>query len=197
MNICIKSLKSKVREEVKKQVASLSASDIEKQSNSIIDKLLNLQKYKESNRVSVYLSMKDEVQTDKIVEDILSSGKTCFIPLYTKTSMSMVKLNSMEDLKSLPKTKWNIRQPLETDAREEASEKGIDLMITPGLAFSKDGIRLGRGKGYYDRYLTEYAKKTGHNLFTVGLAFQQQIRPDIPIEETDQKLNLVITPDCS
>ncbi|RZF43662.1 hypothetical protein LSTR_LSTR016226, partial [Laodelphax striatellus] len=84
--------------------------------------LLNLQKYKESKRVSVYLSMKDEVQTDKIVEDILSKGKTCFIPLYTKTSMSMVKLNSLDDLESLPKTKWNIRQPLETDAREEACE---------------------------------------------------------------------------
>ena len=56
----------------------------------------------------------------------------------------------------MPTTKWNIKQPSDDDIREEALENGgLDLMLVPGMAFTEDGKRLGRGKGYYDTYLAK------------------------------------------
>ncbi|XP_075216688.1 methenyltetrahydrofolate synthetase isoform X2 [Lycorma delicatula] len=194
MNTSVRAMKAKIREEMKKTISSLSSTEQERQSNVIVEKLLSHTLYKDSKRISIYLSMKNEVQTDKIVEDILSSGKDCFVPSYNKTEMSMLKLYSMQDLKSLPLTKWNIRQPEITDERENAIDKGLDLMIVPGLAFTENGLRLGRGKGYYDRYIEEYNKKTGQKFKTLGLAFQQQILNDLPTDKNDAKLDLVIYP---
>jgi len=88
--------------------------------------------------------MDSEVQTKDIVSNIFDSGKMCYIPKYaneffklfyvfvnnfffryTKSAMSMVKIKSVEDLESLPKTKWNISQPAYNDIREDALETGI------------------------------------------------------------------------
>ena len=83
--------------------------------------------YQRSSRVAVYLSMKDEVETADLLTDMFRSGKTCFIPRYDTNSrhMDMVKLHSLDELGQLPLTKWNIRQPDESDARENALESGI------------------------------------------------------------------------
>lgn len=93
--------------------------------------------------------MDSEVQTNEIVKNIFDSGKICFIPKcvynifpvflnnfitlilllrYNKLKMSMIKLESFEELKSLPKTKWNILQPSNDDVREDALDTGIILL---------------------------------------------------------------------
>ena len=63
--------------------------------------------------------------------------------------MDMVRLVDLEDYERLPRTKWNIKQPAEDEVREEAleSETGLDLVLVPGLAFSRRGERCGRGRG--------------------------------------------------
>lgn len=72
---------------------------------------------------------------------------------------------------------------------------GLDLIVVPGLGFTVDGKRLGRGKGYYDRCITEYMKKhPGNNLKTIGLAFGQQICDDIPTSQLDSFMDFVIHP---
>ena len=59
----------------------------------------------------------------------------------------MVRIHSIRELTLLPKTKWNIPQPLESEEREDCFKTGgLDLILTPGLAFTKEGWRLGRGK---------------------------------------------------
>ncbi|XP_015750247.1 PREDICTED: 5-formyltetrahydrofolate cyclo-ligase-like isoform X3 [Acropora digitifera] len=82
-----------------------------------------------------------------MVQDIFQTKKDCFVPRYIGSNMDMVKLDSMEDFFSLPLTSWNIRQPAEDDEREEALlSGGLDLIVVPGLGFTKHGLRLGRGK---------------------------------------------------
>lgn len=61
--------------------------------------------------------------------------------------MTMVRIHSIKELELLPKTKWNIPQPLESEEREDCLKTGgLDLILTPGLAFTNKGWRLGRGK---------------------------------------------------
>ena len=78
--------------------------------------------------------------------------------------MDMVRLLDMEDYDSLSRTKWNIKQPDENDEREEALDNdggGLDLILIPGLAFTREGDRCGRGRGYYDTYLQKAQDKFG------------------------------------
>ena len=63
--------------------------------------------------MSVYLSMKHEVRTEGLLQDIFASGKTCFVPYYeaNSTNMEMLRASSMADIASMPVTKWKISQP--------------------------------------------------------------------------------------
>lgn len=70
-------------------------------------------------------------------------------------------------------------------------------MVVPGMAFTVDGKRLGRGKGYYDRFLfdmSQFSKNHNHIISTVGLAFREQIIDDIPCNENDFILDMVLSP---
>jgi 5-formyltetrahydrofolate cyclo-ligase len=69
----------------------------------------------------------------------------------------------------------------------------LDVLIVPGRAYTTTGYRLGRGKGYYDRYLARYKDKNNGKLpYLIGLAFSEQICDSIPVNDTDWKLDEVI-----
>lgn len=86
--------------------------------------LISLPQYKDSKRVSVYLSTSDEIDTVPILKDLFSKEKEVFVPRYHGKNMEMVKLYSMEDYNNLPLTKWNIKQPNLKENRENALEAG-------------------------------------------------------------------------
>ena len=65
-------------------------------------------------------------------------------------------------------------------------------MLVPGLAFSRSGARLGRGKGFYDNYLIKYHQKFGKFPRTVALAFNEQVLPEVPVTENDVTIDLVL-----
>lgn len=93
-------------------------------------------KYVSCTRIAVFLSMKDEVCTKEIIKDVFKQGKSCFIPRYETNSnhMDMLKLNSLNDMETLPLTSWNIRQPAENDSsREEALATGSQQKHTPAF----------------------------------------------------------------
>ena len=65
----------------------------------------------------------------------------------------------------------------------------IDLMVVPGMAFTRDGVRLGRGKGYYDRYIA----REGFRARRIGVCFRHQLLPDLPAEPHDRRMDIVVT----
>uniref|UniRef100_A0A2K5D221 5-formyltetrahydrofolate cyclo-ligase n=2 Tax=Aotus nancymaae TaxID=37293 RepID=A0A2K5D221_AOTNA len=156
--------------------------------------------YQKSKRISIFLSMQDEIETEEIIKDIFRQGKICFIPRYQFQSnhMDMVRIESPEEISSLPKTSWNIPQPGEGDIREEAlSTGGLDLIFMPGLGFDKHGNRLGRGKGYYDAYLKRCLQHQEVKPYTLALAFKEQICLQVPVNENDMKVDEVLYEDSS
>lgn len=197
MSIAVKQLKSDLRKRIKKHLANMDPAMMVEQSQSIIKQVLSCEIFKQSSRIGIYLSLPEEVPTYDIVRRILNEGKECFIPRYNKLEMRLVKLYSLQDLEALPETSWKIKQPLETDEREDACTKdGLDYIIVPGLAFTKRWERLGRGKGYYDKYLKELQLFNAERkpTYAVGLAFTEQIVDEIPISEHDVKLDRVFYP---
>ena len=187
--------KRALRKELKMRLSALKDDIKQQQSTKVTEKLLKLNEYKQSHRISVYLSMPSELNTLGILQDIFKRKKECFMPHYIGGNMDMVKLASMNDYETLPLTSWNIKQPKDDDHREDAIQTGgLDLILVPGLGFTWDGFRIGRGKGYYDNYMKKHFELLQRSPVTIGLAFSEQICETIPCDEHDVKLDLVLFP---
>ncbi|KAI5237385.1 5-formyltetrahydrofolate cyclo-ligase isoform X2 [Manis pentadactyla] len=192
--------KRSLRAELKQRLQAMSTEERLRQSCLLTEKVIAHSQYQKSKRISIFLSMQDEVETEEIIKDIFRQGKTCFIPRYQFQSnhMDMVKLASAAEISSLPKTSWNIAQPGEDEVREEAlSTGGLDLIFMPGLGFDRDGNRLGRGRGYYDAYLRRCLQQQEHRPYTMALAFREQVCLQVPVDEHDMKVDEVLYEDSS
>ncbi|XP_072134488.1 5-formyltetrahydrofolate cyclo-ligase isoform X2 [Mobula birostris] len=133
----LRAAKKALRLEMKRRVAALSDTEKHRQSVAVSRQLLAHPKYQNCQRIAVFLSMSDEIQTEDIIKDVFQSSKECFIPRYKTGSnhMDMVKLSSVEEICNLPVTSWNIQQPAEDDLLEEALNTG-------GCLKAKDGTNI-------------------------------------------------------
>ena len=192
--------KAALRKEMKAKIKALGQEEKAQQSRSVTERLLADPCYTNAKTLSIYLHMDDEIRTLDILKAALAAGKRCYVPRYfmNGNQMDMLLLNDLKDYENLPETKWKIKQPADDEVRPEALDDvdGLDLMLIPGMAFTEDGKRLGRGKGYYDTYLAKAkAKMQDSRPKTVALAFKEQILPDIPVSHHDYTLDRVLHPD--
>ncbi|KAG2212650.1 hypothetical protein INT47_000627, partial [Mucor saturninus] len=204
MNTAVVSLKRQLRKDMASRLEKLTSAELAKQSDQLFEKLQQLEEYKSSKNISIYISMPTcEIMTSKIIYQLLKSDKNCFIPRCTKNNMDMLKITSIDDFESLPVNKWNIPEPPLDQVRENALSNdgpGLDLILVPGVAFDKNNNRIGHGKGYYDRYIRKckaWADEHGTKPpKTVALSLNEQIIDigTIPLEDTDQTLDCVLTP---
>ncbi|CAF1592986.1 unnamed protein product, partial [Didymodactylos carnosus] len=184
--------KRTLRQHIKKAISLMSVEERREQSSSVFQQLIKHPKFLSSHRLSIFISLPTEIATFDIIEQSFKMNKHVYIPRYDQNTMQMLRLMSMEDLDTLPMTKWNIKQPrMDDDERETASE--LDLILVPGLAFSLNGYRLGHGKGFYDKFLNHYVQTHNKKPFTIGLAFTQQIVDNLPVCDYDYILDEILT----
>jgi len=133
-----------------------------------------------------YASMPGEVETLAMMEKALFTGKRVALPIVEQNQRKLIPtlISSMEDVRE---GTYGIAEP-QFDPHKELSLKDIDVVVVPGLAFDRDNNRLGRGKGYYDRFLSTLPKTVS----TVGLAFDFQLAPSLPTEAHDVRLQQII-----
>jgi 5-formyltetrahydrofolate cyclo-ligase len=132
-----------------------------------------------AEKVAVFLSFGDEISTDGLIGGLLSGGATVCAPITDGNGMVFVKIKN--DTKYSAGA-FGIRIPEYSDAVTD-----FDIVFTPLLAVDASRSRLGRGKGYYDRFLrTSKAKK-------VGFCFDAQRVETVPTEDFDVPLDAVIT----
>ncbi|XP_055320216.1 5-formyltetrahydrofolate cyclo-ligase [Sitodiplosis mosellana] len=203
-------LKSALRKQIKAVLLTQSPESRKEQSHTVTKKILDSDAFKQSTRISVYLSLGHEVNTQDILAEMFRQQKEVFVPSYSGNSMVMLKIKDMNDFESLPLTKWNIPQPNDDGTRENAVETGgLDLILLPGVAFTRQGGRLGHGMGYYDKFLHEHFNKNPHRRtdspqsiaekiaakrsILLGLAFNEQIVDNVPLEQTDVLLDEIVT----
>jgi len=149
-------------------------------SKQIHNKLKKIKIFKEAKSVACYYPIGSEVLTQDIMQEILSDGKEVLLPKVKDENISFRKIL---DLNSLEKGSFDIMEPKEDCP---ASDK-MDVVLVPTVGISPDGIRLGYGHGYYDRFLA----KT--NAVTIALTYSKQIVKSIPSTEKDIKIQWVVT----
>ena len=217
--------KAQLRLQIRKSLAQLSNSVVQAESiirayclyfvNSFVRlrlsvgelvsrKLLALAEYQQARSISVYLSMEKEIQTSQLLRKMLKDKKHIYIPRCTKDEMHMLRLHSWQDFQSLPRNAWNIPEPLPDDDEREVAfgskENALDLIIMPGLCFNEAGVRLGHGKGYYDKFLASVFQKCDlwhiKRPRTVALSLSSQFinTECIPSDDFDIRPDLILRP---
>lgn len=166
--------KPTIRELMKKSL--LEHMDSKEKSSAVTQKLLLSEDFRAARDIFIYISKEDEVDTAEIIGGSIKCGKKVYCPIISGKSMLAGKFGAMK------KGKFGIPEP------EKASRiKKFDLIIVPGVAFDKNGFRLGRGGGYFDRFLPSMPGKK------IGLAFDFQIVNRIPKENHDVAVDSIIT----
>src|SRR3990167_6448707 len=175
--------KSALRESFLKKRRGLTIPEVFKMSQDVALKFFELAEIKEKNNFSAYLPINNEVDTKGIIDDLLQKKANIFVPAFSKKydDYSFAKFTSWQDLEEGPK---GILQP---QIIEPFDSSLIEVAILPGLAFSKSGVRLGYGKGVFDKLLSK------SKALRIGLAYDFQIVDEIPQEKHDLNMNLVVT----
>ena len=135
-----------------------------------------------SEVVYCYGSFRDEVDTWRLIEQLIVGGKKVALPKVEENTLQFYEYTSPKDLVL---GRFGIWEPKRTKVVEE---RGI--ILCPGLAFTKAGIRIGYGKGYYDRYFEKY--KSRHPL-KIGLGFTCQLIDNIPTNSLDIAMDMIVT----
>ncbi|KIL62733.1 hypothetical protein M378DRAFT_165397 [Amanita muscaria Koide BX008] len=198
--------KRALRKTVGATLHALPASSIKEQSEAVTNHLLSLPFFANTRTLSCYLSVPTaELSTDPLVSAILQSDKTLFVPRIKSTNgkMDFLRLYSEEDLRSLRSGAWGIKEPTtqwmgkDRESVTDANCESLDLILLPSVAFDRNLSRLGHGKGFYDRFISSYVSSGRPRPLLVGLALREQVLEEgqVPMEETDWKMDLIVTPD--
>ncbi|XP_039759482.1 5-formyltetrahydrofolate cyclo-ligase isoform X2 [Pararge aegeria] len=182
-----------LREKVATRIAQLSAEEKKRQSEIVYNKVINHPYYKSAQRIAIFMSTDQEVNTMPIISHIKARGAAAFVPQYAGGVMKMLRLEQ-DDEKTMPLTRHGIQQHSKDQQREDALGNGLDLIIAPGVAFSKSGGRVGHGGGYYDKYITNLRANPNPPKI-IAVAFNCQVMEEVPMNELDQRIDGVIYAD--
>lgn len=185
----IRAEKKALRRECLLRVKELSEAEIQSKSRRILDKILYLPVLTKVRVIGTYYSIGNEVNTTELLELLLDRGYKLALPVIPplpEPALRTMYFRTVRSLQNLPPGRLGIPEP--RDGRPVAPEE-IDLLIVPGVAFDRRGRRLGRGAGYYDRFLPLLRPET----IKVGPAFSEQIVPEVPVEKHDVPLDLIVT----
>ena len=205
--VCVKTLKLEMRHLIRNTLKNIQVSTMEERSNIVFNKVTQQDFYRKATGISIFLSMPSpkEIQTWNFVKQCFKDGKNVFVPKVTGSTnddMIMIPVKQVEDIESWPLSKWKIKEPpieYYTNLINEESLVNIDLIIVPGLAFSKEKYRLGQGKGYYDTFFKKiYQARSQKELkppVLIGVGLDEQIVDNVPVEDHDYVLDHIITPE--
>ena len=175
--------KQRIRQEIRMISKGLSPEYRQEASREITLKVLNLPSWKKAKTVMAFRSMPEEPDTQALLETALREGKTLLLPrCLDGQRMAALPVKDLEDLRP---GRLGIQEPPMPEEGMDLPEP--DLILVPCMAAAPNGIRLGHGAGYYDRFLAE------HPAQTVCLCFRALLRSDLPAEETDIPVDFVIS----
>jgi len=181
-------MKHKIRKHIKDKFKAYSTLEKSRKSDIIRGKLFNEEEFKKAKVVMFYVSLKDEVDTLLMIDEALKAGKRIAVPVILKEEKRLIAGEIHNRLEDLESQHFGIYQPKQ-DRVKEIPLDDIDLVVVPGVAFDRKNIRLGRGHGYYDRFLSGLPKTTK----AIGLAFDFQVLEDLPQDPHDIPVSKVIS----
>ena len=176
--------KAELRREMRQRLQSLDAATRVEKSRSICAAIAAHPAFAKRERVALFSPLPSEPDLNGLWES--KRGGFCY-PRVAGEKIEFVEIARLEDLIQAAWNPW-VREPAAGAPHIDTPEQ-IGLILVPGLAFTRQGARLGRGGGFYDRFLAELPAQT----VRMGICFDLQLAKDLPMEAHDQRLDAVIT----
>ena len=161
---------------------AVSAEEREEASARIFSQVESLPAFGRARCVAAFCALDDEPATQEVLDRWLKSGRRVVVPRVEGDEMQFYDYAP----EAVARGAFGIAEPSSEAQLCPPSE--MDLMVVPGVAFTREGLRLGRGKGYYDKYLAQ----SGFRACTVGVGYAHQLTENLPTEPHDRRLDEVI-----
>ena len=171
-------MKSELRKQVLQEMKAMPQEQKQAMDRALTERFLNHSFYQDAKVIATYLSFPHEFQTQGLIDQALRDGKKVLIPkTYPKGRMEFV----VYDPQQLVKTSFGL---LELQGNLEVVDASqIDLIHVPGLAFTREGYRIGYGGGYYDRYLENFAGDSMSTIYSCQVQEFNSEDHDVPVQE--------------
>lgn len=194
--------KQELRKEIRNRKRQFTQAELGELSLSAISQLRNHPKVQKAHTLLLYYSLPDEVNTHDWIDELVEKGKRVILPVVIDNeNMILREYTGKQDL---AEGSFHILEPIGKIFPEKKYPE-IEVAIIPGMSFDKEGHRLGRGKGYYDRFLStieqlsmvdeskpQTSGHTPHSLYKIGVCFDFQKEEKIPFESHDMVMDEVI-----
>jgi 5-formyltetrahydrofolate cyclo-ligase len=187
MSLDLQERKSQLREQA--HANRKAQPDKEEVSRRIVDRLVARPEYAAAQTVMYYIDVRTEVKTREALPDAIASGKRIVVPYCVDGELELFLLESMEELSVGMYKILEPREDLRALPEKRVAVEELDLVVVPGVAFDPRGARMGHGMGYYDKLLEHARPDTP----LIALAFDCQIFPEIPVQEHDVFMDLILT----
>lgn len=164
---------------------SLSKKEVKEKSRLIAQAFTELPEFAQAKTAMFYYGIENEPETREIIEKALEMGKKVSLPVtdFEKRTMKTIEISSTNELKE---NKFGLVEPV---GEKKVEANSLDLIVMPGVAFDREGNRIGRGKGFYDSML----RKTNTGVILIGLCFEENLEENIPSQSHDVKMNIIVT----
>ena len=178
--------KEMVRQQISDRLNTLSDREIQQKSAQACKQLCELDEFKQAQVIMIYLSLPREVDTSAAILEAFETGKKALVPkvIWLERKLIPVVIETLNCEMEIGR--FGLRNPV---SNQTLPVSDIELVVIPGLGFDEVGNRIGRGAGFYDRFLAD-------NQFSglrCGLAFEDQVLNTIPVSEHDMCLDLLVT----
>lgn len=178
--------KKELRQRLRKLITEIPAQELETKSLRACHRLFEQPEYIRAEVVMVFLSLPSEVDTSPLVLRAWQDRKRVLAPKVSwgQRRMLPVEIRSLAD--DLTVSSLGIREPISGIPFPVST---LDLVIVPGLGFDEYGQRLGRGRGFYDRFLAHPDFKG----VACAMAFEEQLVPKVPVGPLDRPVDMLVT----
>ena len=190
-------MKQSLRQSIIAARQKMAASDRAELSAAITQRILDLPPYKSATCVLGYMSFGAEFSTAAWVQQALRDGKQVLLPK-VNSGTKQLELYRISDLqRDLAPGMWEIPEPMADRCVRVDALQQVDFILLPGVAFARDGSRLGYGGGFYDKLLARInphdAAPPAGSPALAAAAFAMQLIQEIPQEATDRKVDWLLT----
>ncbi len=171
--------KKELRKTVKAQVVQLTLEEKNDEARCVFSDIEKSEIFKSSKHIMLFASLPDEIPTHATIER-WSKHKNIYLPRVNGDDLDIIKYEPG----MLHKGSYDIMEP---EGNDTVKPQVLDLIIVPGVAFDRSGNRLGRGKGFYDRFLAQT------HAVTIAVCFDCQLVDHIPTERHDLPAQFIVT----
>lgn len=178
--------KAMLRRELRARLRSIDPAELVRAGEGLRERLVQQAEWLQARTIMLFASMPEEPDLWPLAERVLAEGRRLVFPRYDRDAGVYGAAEVRDLARDVQVGSFGIREPVSTCL--EWSLNQLDLVLVPGLGFDREGHRLGRGRGFYDRMLSSRRGTA------CGVAMDWQILPAIPVEPHDQHVDCIVTP---